>query len=483
MKKVLFNRIYSILGTSALILAIIFATGRFNYLTVEKTEGTYYQFAAFEQQQENSIDVLFVGSSRVYCNINPSTLWSEYGMAAYDLASTAQRFHQAYYSIEQALLTQKPKLVVIEMSRPDHQGTEIEDVGETMSMFSGMGTTIYKLEELVKFTPRDKWGNYIFLPGSYHENFYGLKKDDYLGANFNQYPNTKIQGYKGAAEFLNVTGFKRFSEKQEINDEPFNDVMYEYLDKTRDLCEQNGIEMLFFNSPQIERDQYPAVEKYMQDNALTYLDYGDEPEKYGFDAGTDFADDVHLNFFGAEKLSKTLGEYIKKNYDIPDRRGQLGYESWDENLAYSNKRVKSMRLAYENGLGTYMKNFPDEDYILIVTLKGDYDKINQGQRSVLYRLGIDDVIYDKGGIFIYNGENLLAMASSEEEFKYIEDIENRTFEIINNEEKHNILIDNKEYALDIENGLEVVVYDKLSEKVVDSIMFDADEEYGAYRNK
>ena len=34
-------------------------------------------------QPKNKIDVLFLGSSHVHCNVNTLLLWDEYGMAAY----------------------------------------------------------------------------------------------------------------------------------------------------------------------------------------------------------------------------------------------------------------------------------------------------------------------------------------------------------------------------------------------------------------
>ena len=36
----------------------------------------------------------------------------------------------------------------------------------------------------------------------------------------------------------------------------------------------------------------------------------------------------HLNVFGAEKVSRYLGKYLKDNYNIPDRRKDGDYASW-----------------------------------------------------------------------------------------------------------------------------------------------------------
>ena len=45
---------------------------------------------------------------------------------------------------------------------------------------------------------------------------------------------------------------------------------------------------------------------------------------------SDFADWQHLNVKGSIKFSRKLAEDLKERYDLPDRRGEAGYASWDE---------------------------------------------------------------------------------------------------------------------------------------------------------
>ena len=46
----------------------------------------------------------------------------------------------------------------------------------------------------------------------------------------------------------------------------------------------------------------------------------------------DFSDKSHLNHGGAKKYTEYLGKWLNENYDIPDRRGQSGYESWEKQI-------------------------------------------------------------------------------------------------------------------------------------------------------
>ena len=50
----------------------------------------------FYQEERNSIDVLFVGASTMFCTIDPLVLYEDYGIAAYDFGSSAQPFALSY---------------------------------------------------------------------------------------------------------------------------------------------------------------------------------------------------------------------------------------------------------------------------------------------------------------------------------------------------------------------------------------------------
>ena len=56
-------------------------------------------------QPKNKIDVLFLGSSHVHCNVNTQLLWDEYGMAAYLMTGAEQPLWNSYYNLKEALKT------------------------------------------------------------------------------------------------------------------------------------------------------------------------------------------------------------------------------------------------------------------------------------------------------------------------------------------------------------------------------------------
>lgn len=62
----------------------------------------------FYNQKENTIDVLCIGNSATYVNINPAIMW-ENGIASFNLCESSQMPWNTYYYLEEALKTQKEK--------------------------------------------------------------------------------------------------------------------------------------------------------------------------------------------------------------------------------------------------------------------------------------------------------------------------------------------------------------------------------------
>ena len=49
----------------------------------------------------------------------------------------------------------------------------------------------------------------------------------------------------------------------------------------------------------------------------------------------------HLNFSGAEKVTKYLGNYLSEKYKLPDHRGDSAYAAWaEESRVYEEKATE-----------------------------------------------------------------------------------------------------------------------------------------------
>ena len=104
----------SIIKTIAFLL-ILFTSLYFtdSALRLKSSDGIY-SLKKFYEQDENSIDVLILGSSHAFENFNTGVLWEEQGIASYVLGGSWQPVWNTYYYLKEALKTQKPKLIILE---------------------------------------------------------------------------------------------------------------------------------------------------------------------------------------------------------------------------------------------------------------------------------------------------------------------------------------------------------------------------------
>ena len=82
--------------------------------------------------------------------------------------------------------------------------------------------------------------------------------------------------------------------------------------------------------------------KYLQNRSATVLNFNDKElrDELELDFDTDFYDARHVNVGGAEQYTKYMSKYLADRYDLPDHRGQKGYESWDTALEECKEFIK-----------------------------------------------------------------------------------------------------------------------------------------------
>ena len=89
-------------------------------------------------------------------------------------------------------------------------------------------------------------------------------------------------------------------------------------------------------------DEWDAqIEEYAAKNGLRYYNFIDCTDEIGIDWSTDTYDvGVHLNVYGAEKLTAYFGEILKSEFALEDHRGDAVLAAqWQTKLdAYYKER-------------------------------------------------------------------------------------------------------------------------------------------------
>lgn len=293
-----------------------------------KSEDGISQFRSFYKQPEDSIDVLFMGSSHTYCNISTGLIWENYGIPTFNLGGAEAPTWSSYYQMKEAIKYQHPKVMAFEVStsaiRPGLEPPEfwIEDNDYGMKWNSNR-------IDLLKVQTGDWLFKRIVNPlDTMHGRYNELTADDFIDKNNSvNYKGFDSRGTVFPCDVPDVSGVDQIGEITERADE--------YLHKIIELCRDNDIELWFFITPYAisESDQaiYNYIESVANEEGIPYVNFNDAEhiQKMGFDYKTDMADALHVNFSGSEKFSKYLAQYLRDRYDLPDRRNDSKYVSWD----------------------------------------------------------------------------------------------------------------------------------------------------------
>ena len=118
----------------------------------------------------------------------------------------------------------------------------------------------------------------------------------------------------------------------------------DYLNRIIEYCDDNGIELFLTVTPYITTFQDELVYNQVHDIANSFgIGFDSTNYSYsemGIDFEHDFNDESHLNYYGSCKFTRYIADSIKANYDIPDRRGDARWESWDRNVQMIYSEVK-----------------------------------------------------------------------------------------------------------------------------------------------
>lgn len=298
-------------------------------------------------------DVVFVGDCEVYENISPVKLWQEYGISSYMRGSPQQLIWHSYYMMEDTLRYETPEAFVYNVYSMKYDKPQSEPYNRLA--LDGMAWSKSKIDAINASKMEDEsFLSYVFPLLRYHSRWNELKAEDFEYA-FKEVPQLSINGYLMR---IDVDGIDQLGTAVEGFESPIGAVCWEYLDKMRLLCEENGVEFILMKAP-TNTEKYhwysswdAEVEKYAAQYGLRYYDLLDCVDKIGLDYTTDTYDrGAHLNLSGAEKTAVYFGKLLRDEVQISGHKGDATYEAiWaDLTEKYNRIRQNQEKLIAENG--------------------------------------------------------------------------------------------------------------------------------------
>lgn len=298
-------------------------------------------------------DVIFVGDCEVYESISPVTLWQEYGISSYVRGSPQQLIWHSYYLMEDTLRYETPKAFVFNVLSMKYGEPQSEAYNRLA--LDGMAWSSSKVDAInASMTEEEDFLSYVFPLLRYHSRWSELTAEDFIYA-FKDTPQLSVNGYLMR---IDVDGIEELRTGRPLMDYTLAEVCWEYLDKMRLLCEENGVELILMKAPTgtpqwCWYEEWDAqVAEYAQEHGLKYYNFLNDIEEIGLDFTTDTYDQGgHLNLSGAEKLSRYFGNILQNDHAIAGHRGEAEYEDVWKKLTQQHETIRAtqQRLLEENG--------------------------------------------------------------------------------------------------------------------------------------
>lgn len=444
-------------------------------------------FENFYAATDDSIDVMFFGSSHAHCTVDTSMLWQDAGIAGFILSAGAQSIDSTYYYMREALKSQTPKVVFVETYKAPHlckndngnieyDLTNIYRTDLPMNFSLSYFSMVLEQAGLYGFT-FETTAEYLFKLPIVHSRYNEITIED----QYNQYFFRR--GYKGSFECVPATETVATERRNELSDES-----KEYLRRIVELCNSKGVDVVFFCAPYSEDETSYAdqngVSDYINSLGEVFIDFNRLYDEISFNFATDIRDGGHVNNSGSAKVTKYLEQYILSNYEISDHRGDEDYYLWDLDSKYVADRTDLYELECSEDVNQYLSYLSSvmSKYVIIISLDGQYNVLGESAySSSLAQLGINTDSYEQGGTYIINKGEIAYWSGYEDTFKYIQKFDQGTIEVSRTianslvEDDYNSVNSNDKLIVNginysqVVNGINIVVYDPDLNLVMDSV--------------
>ena len=309
---------------------LLFALGYMLYVLTPKYDYGICSLTNLYQQEDNTVDVLVLGTSMAYSGVNTNLLWAEYGIAAYNLCGAEMPYWACYHYLLEALKTQSPKVLIID-AQPATYGMDNPSQARIILSTYGIRDPLNRLQAIAASAkPEDFLSfalGYPVVHGAY---------PDVTAADLTYPPDNNGRGasWKGFIEYDETERLSKPAQTEwPTTSRPLSPKQQEYFEKILDLANAEGINVLVvgFPTPGYASDvaYYNTLRTIAESHQAMCVNYNAPEYQRTWDYARDFADYQHLNIRGSAKLAEKLARDLQLRYSLTDHRGDPAYASYD----------------------------------------------------------------------------------------------------------------------------------------------------------
>lgn len=296
---------------------------------------TQKRFEDFYALPQNSLNMVFIGSSHSYCTFDPENFDRYFGTSSYQMGTPLQHFDTSYYELQEIYNTQNPDVVVLEIYWDVLDDTF--EMKQANSFFEVLQNEVLQKDYIKNVFPLSEKVKYYLLPMRFQQDYfayeanemekklqqkYGLQKKKVIYQQGEEYYRSKGYVYCNMgmlpSEYDETNQFKNLDGKYWELD----DTQYGYVKKIAQLCEQKGSELVLVTAPiaLVSMDyikNYDIIHSKLQqianDVGANYIDYNIVNQQTNMLTNENFRDDAHLNDSGVQIVDNHFINWLTEN--------------------------------------------------------------------------------------------------------------------------------------------------------------------------
>lgn len=421
----------------------------------------------------DSVDVLFLGSSHMNTVISPMDIWEDYGITSFNAAIGDQTIPASYFELRELLKIQRPKVVVLEtyhIFQPEMMTDSGEERLHWLVDNIPMSRDVSEAIQTLIREDSDKTEYYL--------NFYAFHNrwQELTAVDFMPVENNNMGADMALYHVWSEVETPKIIPREETAEPPA--IPVEYLYKIIDLCRDNGISLLLMASPccgsEDLQKQLNYVGRIAEEEQIPYLNFFYLLDEIGFDFSQDMAEESHMNYGGVQKVTSFVGEYLKENYPLEDRRSEPETSAlWDSAYKRYSKVRSNLLLKRAASIEDCMSLVREHDYILALYAYNDPSLSTTRFYEVLTAYGVEPWLPNDANYYcaLMRQGKIVEDVYGREKISQKYMLEDVQFSFGEEDKRQNpiaIQVGRIEYARGTQ-GVNLVIYDPMTKTVVDSI--------------
>ena len=306
----------------------------------------------FRSEENNSLDVVYIGGSAAFVYYEPLMAYSEYGISSYVFGANTIQPELYKLLISEVIKSQNPKLIIL-----DARAFQYRDIDQPptevayRNTLTGLPLSIEKhrfIQKYVKGKLKDSnvlsyYFDFIKFHSSSKEDRYTWIDGVKMMSNNERHP---FKGFYFVPKVEKQTFINYDTDKETV----MSDETVAILDELLEYLSDKKLNVLFVVSPYIEqkrhKENFNYISRRVEEYDFKFLDVNDYRNEIKINYDTDFYNENHVNIFGADKYTKFMCEYIKSNYDVNDIRNNATWDEllfeWNLNKENTKKEIKEI---------------------------------------------------------------------------------------------------------------------------------------------